>query len=49
MNIDSGNLVDFKIVRNAGHYDIYIDGDFYCSADTYNEAVKEVEQRCHLM
>ena len=34
----------FKIVHAAGHYDIYLEGEFYCSADTYGEAVDEVEK-----
>ena len=36
--------MNFKIVHSVGHYDIYLDGDFYCSADTYSEAVDEVEK-----
>ena len=26
-----------------GHYEVYIDGQFYCSADNYSEAVREIE------
>ena len=37
-------MADFDIVHNAGHYDIYIDGVFYCSADSHSEAVDEVEK-----
>ena len=36
--------MDFGIIPNAGHYDVYVDGDFFCSADSYNEAVKEIEE-----
>lgn len=29
------------ITPNRGHWEVYIDGKFYCSADSFNEAVKE--------
>lgn len=35
--------MDFGIVRNAGHYDVYIEGEFYCTSDTYSEAIEEVD------
>lgn len=35
--------MDFDIINNAGHYDVYIEGVFYCSADTHPEAAEEVE------
>lgn len=35
--------IDFEIIHVAGHYEVYINGDFYCSADTFSEAVSEVE------
>ena len=35
--------MDIRVVYNAGHYDIYIDGEFYCSADTLSEAREEVK------
>ena len=25
-----------------GHYEVYIDGEFHCSADTYKEACQDV-------
>lgn len=25
-----------------GHWEAYVDGEFYCSADTYSEAEREV-------
>ena len=28
-----------------GHYEVYIDGQFYCSADNYSEAYQE---KCNL-
>lgn len=35
--------MNFSIVKNKEHYDVYINDRFYCSADTVNEAVKEIE------
>ena len=37
-------LVDYEITPVAGHYDVYIDGEFYCSADSHSEAKDEVEK-----
>ena len=34
----------YRIVPNRGHYEVYINGKFYCSADTRVEAVREVEK-----
>lgn len=31
-----------RIVSNRGHFEVYIDGEFYCSADTMAEAVHEI-------
>lgn len=35
--------MSYKIIHNHGHYEVHINGKFYCSADTFHEAVKEVE------
>ena len=35
----------YKIVNVRGHYEVYINGKFICSEDTYSKAVKEAE-RC---
>ena len=32
----------YKIVPNHGHYEVYVNGVFYCSADTMHE-VEEYE------
>lgn len=32
-----------EIVSVRGHYEVYIDGSFYCSADTPEEAATEIE------
>ena len=34
---------NFSIMHINGHYDVYIDGKFYCSADTMPDAIREVE------
>ena len=34
----------YKIVHNKGHYEVYINGEFYCSADNVSEAEKEVRK-----
>lgn len=33
-----------KIISKCGHYVAYVNGEFFCTADTYNEAVKELER-----
>ena len=35
--------MSYKIIPKYGHYEVHINGKFYCSADTFSEAVKEVE------
>ena len=37
-------MMDIRIIQVRGHYDVYIDGEYYCSADTYGEAAVEAEQ-----
>ena len=34
-----------EIIAVQGHYEVYIDGQFCCSADTYTEAVTEIENQ----
>jgi hypothetical protein len=34
----------YEITRDHGHYNVHINGKFYCSADNMTEAIKEVEQ-----
>lgn len=36
--------MNFEIIGVAGHYDVYIESEFYCSTDTYSEAVDEVDK-----
>lgn len=34
--------METKIVPSHGHYDVYINGDLYCSADNLTEAKEEI-------
>lgn len=34
----------YRIIPINGHFEIYVNGKFYCSADTWSEAVKEIEK-----
>jgi hypothetical protein len=34
-----------RIKHVDGHYEVYVNGEFYCSADTMTEAAKELENR----
>lgn len=34
----------YNIVKYCGHYNVFINNKFYCSADTIREATKEVEE-----
>ena len=36
--------MSYSIVPNRGHYEVHINGKFYCSADTWKEATDEVEK-----
>lgn len=36
--------MEYEIRREGNHYVVYIDGEFYCTADTHYEAVKEAER-----
>ena len=33
----------YKIKRNREHFEVYIDGKFYCTADNEKEAVSEIQ------
>ena len=35
--------MNYRIINNHGHYEVYIDGKFFCSADTEAEAENEVK------
>lgn len=34
----------YKIIRVYGHYEVHINGKFYCSADTMREATQEIDE-----
>lgn len=36
--------MSYKIIHTREHYEVYIDGKFYCSADNRTEAEKEIEE-----
>ena len=36
--------MDYQIIPVRGHYDVYLNGEFFCSADTQAEATKEIEE-----
>lgn len=35
---------DYRIVDAETRFDVYIDGKFYCSRDTFEAAVREAER-----
>ena len=36
-------MCTYEVTRQHDHYAVYVDGSFYCSADTVTEAMKEVD------
>lgn len=35
-------FTEVKIIQTRGHYEVYTDGKFFCSTDSYIEAVNEL-------
>ena len=35
--------MEIEIIPVKGHFEIYINKEFYCSADSWHEAVQDVE------
>lgn len=35
--------MDWSIIKRMDHYEVLVDGEFYCSADTATEAALELE------
>lgn len=33
----------YEIIAIRGHYEVYLNGKFFCSADTFMEAVNELQ------
>ena len=38
-----------RIVHSYGHYLVYINDEFYCTADTEAEAISEIEEYKEMM
>lgn len=36
--------MSYTIIQQYGHFVVYIDGVFYCTADNEKEAVHEIEE-----
>lgn len=36
------DIHDVEITHDRDHLVVYVNGEFFCTADTYSEAVKEV-------
>ena len=34
----------YEIKNKNGHYELYVNGKFYCSADTFTEAAREIDR-----
>ena len=35
--------MDYTIEQERGYFTVYVNGNFYCTADTWSEAEREVE------
>ena len=35
---------EIQIAQVMEHWEVHINGEFFCSADTYKEAVKEIRE-----
>jgi hypothetical protein len=40
---------DIKFYQTRGHWEVYVNGSFYCSADTYKEALDEILKYYYLI
>lgn len=40
---------DIRFYQTRGHWEVYVNGSFYCSADTYKEALDEILKYCYLI
>lgn len=34
---------EVQIMQVMGHWEVHVNGEFFCSADSYNEAVREIK------
>lgn len=37
-------MLEYKIIAEQGHYVVYYNGIFLCTADTYEEAIDEIRK-----
>lgn len=40
----SPGICEVQIKQVRGHWEVHINGEFFCSADSYAEAVKELNK-----
>ena len=38
----ASGISEINISQVGGHWEVYINGEFFCSADSYSEAVGEI-------
>lgn len=36
-------MEEYNIIQTRGHFEVYYNGKFFCSADTMIEAAREIE------
>lgn len=39
--------MEYEIKNNHGHWEGYINGEFYCSGDTLEEVAREIERHLY--
>lgn len=40
--------MEYEIKRNREHFEVYINGELYCTADSHKEAREEIERDFNL-
>ncbi len=43
VNFKMNDIHEIEIKQVMEHWQVYINGEFFCSADSYNEAVNEIK------
>lgn len=41
------DINDLTIKQIRGHFEVYVNGNFFCTADSYLEAIREVYDSCN--
>lgn len=41
-------MAEIDIRSKRGYYEVYVDGKFFCTADTYGEAIDILEEENYL-